>query len=176
MPAWLLLALALGSAQVDPASRAEFSLHTRWGQTLRGTFAGVEGRVAVDAAGQRRVQLALDATTVEISGHPRYTAFARGPRFFDVARHPRIEFASDPYSPDLLLDGGDLTGELRLNGQRRRERFVVAPSRCDRPGLDCDIVAFGTVRRSVYGMDGWAFALRDPVRFALRVRLQGGGA
>lgn len=176
MSAWLLLALALGTVQVDPASRAEFSLHTRWGQTLNGTFAGVQGQVATDAAGRERVHLLLDTTTVEISGHPRYTAFARGPRFFDVARHPRIEFVSDPYPPQLLHDGGDLAGELLLNGQRRREHFVVAPSRCERPGHDCDIVAFGTVRRSVYGMDGWGFALRDPVRFALRVRLHGDGA
>ena len=53
---------------------------------------------------------------------------------------------------------------------RRRERFVIAPSRCDRPGLDCDIVAFGTIQRSAYGVDGWKIALREPVRFTLRVR------
>ena len=47
---------------------------------------------------------------------------------------------------------------------------MIVPSDCERPGLDCDIVAFGTLQRSDYGIDGWTIALREPVRFALRVR------
>ena len=194
-PSWLLLAWALGatapvaalpdtpagSAQgallpataIDPDSRVEFTLHTRWGQTLRGRFPGVSGGIERDADGRRRVRIVLDAATVDIAGSPRYTRFARGPSFFDVARHPTVEFVSDPYPEGLLHEGGDLAGELFLHGVRRHERFVIAPSRCDRPGLDCDIVAFGTIQRSAYGVDGWKLALREPVRFALRVRTRG---
>ena len=125
-PSWLLLAWALGatapvaalpdtpagSAQgallpattIDPDSRVEFTLHTRWGQTLRGRFPGVSGGIERDADGRRRVRIVLDAATVDIAGSPRYTRFARGPSFFDVARHPTVEFVSDPY-PDP--DGRD---------------------------------------------------------------------
>jgi polyisoprenoid-binding protein YceI len=164
---------ALPAATIDPDSRIEFTLHTRWGQTLHGRFPGVAGRIEQGADGQRQVRIVLDATGVDIEGYPRYTRFARGPSFFDVARHPTVEFVSEPYPERLLHDGGDLAGELLLHGVRRRERFVIVPSRCARPGLDCDIVAFGTVQRSDYGVDGWKIALREPVRFALRVRTRG---
>ena len=167
---WLLLAWALGAMQIDPASRAEFTLQTRWNQTLQGRFPQVEGRVDVDEAGRHRTYFKLDAGLVEIVGSPRYSRLARGPRFFDAARHPHIEFASDPYPAALLRDGGALDGELRLHGVQRRERFIVLPSRCDRPGIDCDIVAHGTVRRSDYGLNSWQMALRESVVFTLRVR------
>lgn len=194
MVGWLLIAWALGASApgatpqdpagadagvpepgssllaLDPASRVEFTLHTRWGQTLRGRFPGVSGRIEAAGNGLRRVRIELEAPTVVIDDHPRYTRFARGPSFFDAAAHPRVTFVSDPYPEALLRDGGDLGGELFLHGVRQRERFVLAPSRCGRPGLDCDIVAFGTVARSRYGIDAWKLALREPVRFALRVR------
>ena len=156
--------------EIDPASRVEFTLHTRWGQTLLGRFPGVEGRVEVDADNRRRTYFKLDASLVEILGSPRYSRFARGPRFFDVERYPEVEFTSDPYPAALLRDGGALDGELRLHGVQRRERFIVAPSTCARPGLDCDIVAHGTVRRSKYGLDSWQMALRESVVFTLHVR------
>ena len=168
---WLLLAWALGAMQIDPASRAEFTLTTRWNQTLHGRFPHVEGRVEIDgSSGLRRTYFKLDAALVEIADSPRYSRLARGPRFFDAARYPQIEFASEPYPAALLRDGGALDGELRLHGVQRRERFIVRPSSCDRPGIDCDIVAHGTVRRSAYGLDGWQMALRESVVFTLRVR------
>lgn len=167
---WLLLAWALGAMQIDPTTRAGFTLHVRWGQIVQGRFPQVEGHIEVDDEGRQRVHLRLDAGKVEIVGYPRYTRFARGKNFFDVARHPLVEFVSDPYTPQLLHDGGALDGELRLHGVHRRERFIVAPTSCARPGLDCDIVAEGTVHRSHYGLGSWKMALREPVQFTLRVR------
>lgn len=167
---WLLLAWALGAMQIDPATRVGFTLQTRWGQTLHGRFPQVEGRIEIDAADRRRTLLRLDARQVEIAGSPRYSRFARGPRFFDAVRFPQVEFISDPYSARLLHEGGILHGELRLHGVQRRESFTVLPSDCARPGIDCDIVAHGTVRRSDYRLDSWRMALREPVQFTLRVR------
>lgn len=167
---WLLLAWALGTMQIDPATRVGFTLQTRWGQTLHGRFPKVEGRIEIDAADQRRTYLRLDAAQVEITDSPRYSRFARGPRFFDATRYPQVEFVSDPYSARLLREGGALFGELRLHGVQRRERFTVEPSSCARPGVGCDIVAHGTVRRSAYGLDSWSAALRESVTFTLRVR------
>ena len=167
---WLLLAWALGAMQIDPATRVGFTLQTRWGQTLHGRFPQVEGRIEIDAENRRRTLLTLDASQVEIADSPRYSRFARGPRFFDAARFPQVEFISEPYSERLLHEGGTLHGELRLRGVQRRESFTVLPSACARPGIDCDIVAHGTVRRSAYGLSGWAAALREGVTFTLRVR------
>jgi len=155
---------------VDPASRFEFRLHTRWGQVLQGRFPQVEGEIIALADGRRQVRFRIDARAIEIVDSPRYTEITRGPRFFDVARYPQIEFVSDPYSSQLPHAGGPLDGELRMHGVRRREHFLLESSNCARPGYDCDIVAMGSVRRSKYGLNRWTLALREEVRFALRVR------
>ena len=63
---------------------------------------------------------------------------------------------------------------MSIHGIVRTETFVLTPSACARPGLDCDVVAQGSVSRDDYGLDGWQFALRDQVRFNLRVRLRQG--
>ena len=155
---------------VDSASQFEFRLQTRWGRLLQGRFPHVEGEVVALADGRRRVHFRIDARAIEIVDHPRYTEITRGPRFFDSARYPQIEFVSDPYSAQLPHIGGALDGELRMHGVRRRERFLLEPSSCARPGYDCDIIAVGSVRRSDYNLERWTFALREQVRFALRVR------
>jgi polyisoprenoid-binding protein YceI len=160
------------SAAVDPESRVEFTLLTRWGRVLVGRFPHPEGRIVTRPDGLRQVELHLDAGSVEIVGQPRYTALTRGPRFFDVARFPTLAFVSEPYSPQLLREGGALHGEVRIRGIARRERFELAPAACDRPGRACDIVVQGAVRRSDYDLGGWSFALREQVRFFLRVRVR----
>lgn len=160
-------------ASIDPlASRVEFVLDTRWGQDLPGRFGEATGEVESLADGRRQVRLRIDARTVEILDHPRYTAITRGPRFFDVARYPDLQFASDPYPPQLLLDGGPLHGLLRIHGVQRRARFDLQPATCAAPGRDCDIVATGRVRRGDFDLDGWRVALREEVRFQLRVRVR----
>lgn len=159
-------------AGIDPASRVDFALATRWGQDLQGRFGQATGDVEALADGRRQVRLRIDARAVEIVGHPRYTAITRGPRFFDVARYPEVQFASDPYLPQLLLDGGALHGMLRIHGVQRRARFDLQPATCAAPGRDCDIVATGQVRRGDFDLDGWRVALREEVRFRLRMRVR----
>jgi polyisoprenoid-binding protein YceI len=157
-------------AQLDPSSRFDFVLTTRWGQDLQGRFGPGSGEVHQLPDGRRQVRLRIDARTVEILDHPRYTAITRGPRFFDVARYPELQFHSDPYSPQLLRDGGALHGVLRIHGVQRRARFELKPATCDNPGRDCDIVGSGSVRRGDFDLDGWRVALRDYGRFVLGVR------
>jgi polyisoprenoid-binding protein YceI len=109
---------------------------------------------------------------VEVSGSERYTRFARGERFLDAARHPWVEFQSEPYTGELVRVGGPLRGTLNLRGITREETFVLAPGDCPRPAQDCDVVAQGAISRANYGLETWRWALTDPVRFNLRVRLQ----
>jgi polyisoprenoid-binding protein YceI len=158
---------------VEPAaSKFEFSLQTRWGQTLLGKFPDGEGDVTQLPDGRRQVRLKLSTRTLDIVDHARYTRFARGPRFFDAERFPEVTFLSDPYPLGLLQTGGELHGRLRMHGIERRERFVLAPPACSKPGRECPIVAQGAVRRSDYDLDGWSMAMRDEVRFSLHVRLR----
>ena len=181
MPRWiatvLLASVAAGAvaqahlARVSPESKFEFTLHTRWSQVLQGRFAGGAGQVVDLGNGKRQVRLRLPTADVEIVDHPRYTLLTRGPRFFDAARFPDVQFISEPYDVALLRDGGTLHGQLRMHGIQRRERFVVSPGQCARPGRDCAIHAQGVVRRGDYDLDGWRLALKDEVRFDLQVRL-----
>lgn len=178
--AWLVLlcllcALSWPSAaqQFDPVhTRFGFEVRTRFGRQLTGTFPRYQGEVIRLPDGRRQVRLALATAAVELADSPRYTALARGEGFFDAARHPWVEFVSEPHTDTLLQNGGELRGRLSIHGVTRYEVFVLQPSECARPGLDCDVVAHGSVSREYYGLDSWRLALRDQVRFSLRVRLR----
>lgn len=162
------------AAEIDAgASMAGFTLHTRWGQALDGRFPSFRGQVDDLGGGRHRVRLVLLTGDVEILDHPGYTRFARGRGFFDAKRWSQVEFLSDPYGPELLREGGELGGILRIRGQQRREHFKVEPSGCDAPARDCDVIASGTIQRDDYGMDRWRIAVRDDVQFRLRLRLHG---
>lgn len=164
---------APSSSGFDPFyTRFGFELRTRWGQKVEGAFPSYEGEVAVLPDGRHQVRIALATGAVQVGDSTRYTELARGRRFFDSARFPRIEFLSEPHPADLVRAGGKLRGRLTLHGVSRMETFVLAPSTCLRPGKDCDVLAHGSVSRDDYGLDGWQLALSDRVRFTLRVRLK----
>lgn len=156
----------------DPArSRVEFEVRTRVGTMVRGDFPAFEGRVDTLPDGRRRVHVRLAAAQVRVGNSRRYTELARGPQLFDATRHPWIEFVSEPHAPELARSGGALPGRLRLRGVERSERFDLKPAACDRPGMDCPVLAHGRVSRDDYGLTGWRWALADRVRFKLHVRL-----
>ena len=151
-------------------TRYRFDVRARWGQHIGGTFPRHDGALTRLPDGRQQVRVRLDAAAVNVAGPVRYSEYARGEKFFDVKQYPEIEFVSDPHQPALLREGGQLRGTVLLHGQRRAETFSVEPSRCARPGEDCDIVARGKVSRAAYGMDAWSIALADEVLFTLRVR------
>ncbi len=173
--AWFAFAaLAAGAQGFDRnRSRIGFELQTRWGQRLQGVFPDYDGEVEILADGRHRVRMDLRTASVEIVDHPNYTGFSRSDAFFDAARYPDIRFVSDPYPVALLRSGGPLHGVLEMHGVRRRQSFEIAPppAECVRPAYDCDLEVAGSVRRSDYGLDAWQIAVRDRVRFVLRVRL-----
>lgn len=176
----VLPVVAIAVVTGQPASAAEidtqhtrigFTLKTRWGQVLRGRFPRHEGRIETLEDGRARVRLRMGTGDIEIVGHPNYTEITRGEGFFEADRFPEIAFVSEPYEDPLVVDGGTLRGELRIRDVTRRESFTIEAAGCARPGLDCDIIANGSVRRSDYGVDRWMFAVSDIVRFQLRLRL-----
>ncbi len=169
----LTLCASLASAtRIDPvASHIGFTLKTRWGQVLEGRFPDARGDVEELGDGRHHVRLQLATRSVEILGHDTYTRLTRGKGFFDAQDYPWVQFVSDAYSPDLLRDGGGLSGILTIRNIHRREVFTISPSRCAKPGRQCDVIASGDIRRQDYGVDRWNFALSDNVRFTLRVRV-----
>lgn len=172
----LALSVSAWGAERAPVAGASimFELRTRWGQRLEGVFAPPVLQVSDLPGGMQRITVTVQAASVEIIGHRRYTQFARGPRFFDVERHPVVRFQSDPYPPELLLRGGRVGGVVQMHGVGRREMFTVPPAACARPAIDCELVAHGRLRREDYGMEDWQWAVRSQVGFTLRVRRREG--
>lgn len=159
------------AAAIDPAaSNIGFKLKTRWGQTLVGRFPRYEGEIVALPDGRHQVRLRLSTRDVEIVDSPTYTRLTRGAGFFDAERFPTIEFVSDAYPPSLTRHGGALGGLLTIRGIQHREQFTIRPAVCDRPGVECDIFASGSVDRQDYGVDRWSFAISHRVVFTLRVR------
>ncbi len=170
----VLLSAAALAATIDPAaSTIGFTLKTRWGQTLHGRFPRYEGEIATLADGRHQVRLHLSTRDIEILGNPTYTRLTRGPGFFDAERYRSVVFVSDPYAAALMRSGGPRAGELSLRGRQQRAVFTLSPAPCERPAVDCDVVAAGSIRRDDYGVDRWGFALSNRVRFSLRVRVHG---
>ncbi|MCL7715765.1 YceI family protein [Stenotrophomonas mori] len=177
---WLTLLSAAGVAsaaqplQFDTThSRFGFEIRTRFGQKIEGEFPRFDGWITVLPDGRHQVRLRMFAEYVEIPGKPRYTGWMRGEEFFDVQRHPLVEFESDPYAPEIVGQGGDVRGRLTIRGVSRREVLHLQEPECASPGYDCDLVSRGTIQRGRYGMDSWQFALSDRVTFILRTRLTG---
>lgn len=149
-----------------------FELSTRWGQKLIGRFPRFDGKVVALGDGRQQVQLRMYTRDVEIVGHPRYSEWARGERFFGAEAWPAVVFVSRPYDPETIKRGGPLAGELNIRGIARPETLVVQPAACERAGLDCDVVVTGAVRRSDYDMGAFGLAVNDRVVFVLRSRLR----
>lgn len=159
------------AASIDPAaSDIGFELRTRWGQTLVGRFPRYEGEIVSLPDGRHQVRVRLSARDVEIVGRPTYTRITRGEGFFDAERFPTIEFVSDAFPSSLTRDGGRLGGLLTIRGIQRREQFTIRAAVCDRPGVECDIFASGSIDRRDYGVDRWSVAISHRVVFTLRVR------
>lgn len=157
----------------DPEhTRLGFELRTRWGMKLEGVFPRYEGEARTLPDGRHQVVLRMHTRQVEIVGHPRYTEWARSPKFFEAERYPLVVFVSKPYDEALLRHGGQLEGDLVIRGISRPRSMTVEPAACARPAKECDVVATGAVRRSDYDMDDWMLAVNDRVVFVLRARLR----
>jgi polyisoprenoid-binding protein YceI len=175
-----LLAAATAQAEallVDTAqSQASFALRALWVKKIDGEFARVEGVITREpAAGSFGVDVRIDAHSVRM---PRedHAVWARSGDFFDAARHPWIRFRAEAQPDRHLREGGPLRGELTLRGVTRAVEFVLAPSDCPRPGIDCAVRARGEVQRSDFGMDARRFVLGDRVRLDFAIRVHPAGA
>lgn len=152
-------------------TRFGFQLRTTWGQQVSGNFPRYDGELVLLADGRHQVRIRLRTDAVQVEDSERYSRIARGENFFDADNYPLIEFVSDPYPATLARDGGELRGRLTMHGVSRMQTFTLLPADCERPALDCDVLARGNVDRNQYGVDGWQLLLRDRVQFTMRVRL-----
>ena len=155
----------------DPArSQASFKVRMRIMRPAVGHFLDVRGALEAEGARQR-VAVEVDGHHLRVDGPAWMDKVTRSDDFLALDRHPHIRFRSAPFTPALLRKGGTLRGELTLRGLAREVSFDLAPSTCEAPGRDCEIVVTGKVNRRAFGMTAYRFSVRDQVDFEFRVRL-----
>ena len=103
---------------LEPAhSSAEFRVPNFWGLVkVTGHFDRIDGWLEVNDNGVRRLELVIDAASVNTGNHKR-DDHLRSADFFDTERHPDVQFVSSQVSD---ADDGRLNvqGELLAAGDR----------------------------------------------------------
>jgi len=154
------------------ASEATFSLRVAWLRRIDGTFTTMTG--TIELLPERdvfSVDVQISANDLEMAS-PSHAAWARSEEFFDAGRYPWMAFSAHELPTRILRDGGELQGELMLRGVRRPQRLLVEPAACDRPGIDCPVMARAEIRRGDYGMTSRRVVVSDRVRLQLSIQLQ----
>ncbi|MEZ5455743.1 MAG: YceI family protein [Lysobacteraceae bacterium] len=159
--------------QIDGAqSVARFALRGPWLVPIEGRFAHIEGRVQPDAEEARYdVNIRIAAGSV-LMRRDSYESWARSPEFFDVERHPWIEFSAVGVPRSLLLQGGELQGELQLRGRKQPIVLTMQAARCDTPGQACPVIASGEIDRSDFGMQARRLLIGEHVRLEFEFLLK----
>jgi polyisoprenoid-binding protein YceI len=105
-----LSSLAGTTWQLDPSrSNAEFRMKHFWGlASVLGKFTKLDGTMHIDAGGQCRMHLTIEATTLD-TGNKKRDQDLRSHHFFHVEKHPEVKFISSGVS-----DAGD--GKLHVQG------------------------------------------------------------
>jgi polyisoprenoid-binding protein YceI len=135
--------------RLDPSgSSAEFRVPNVWGLgSVRGRFQRLDGWLEVDDDRGWRMELTLDAASLD-TGNRRRDRHLRSADFFDVEHHPEVRFRSRSVNH---RGGGRLhvEGELESAGERARLQAEVTVEHAD-GRLDLD--ASATVDQRQLGM------------------------
>jgi polyisoprenoid-binding protein YceI len=158
--------------RLDPAgSSAEFRVPIVWGLTsVEGRFQRLDGWLEFDGDGQRRMELTLDAASLDTANRRR-DRHLRSADFFDAEHHPEVRFRSSSVND---RGGGrlEVEGELEAAGERVRlhvEAEVVVRHADGR--LDLDAVA--TVDQRQLGMTlSWLGVIGTPTALKVHARLR----
>lgn len=160
-------ALQLDSGNTE----VEFEIAALWILRRHGRFTEVEGRIDSDPhAGTAviTVRIRVDSVRMKDPDHVRLLLSAE---FFDAARHPWIEFRSEPFA----IDGkpqASLPGRLSLRGVTRKVRFDIDRGHCDlRAGSACEVIVDGSLQRSRFGMTEYRRTLADKVHLKIAARV-----
>jgi polyisoprenoid-binding protein YceI len=98
--------------RLDPdRSTAEFRVPNFWGlMKVRGGFDRLSGWLEIGEQGQRRIELTIDATSLN-TGNDKRDEHLRSDDFFDTERHPTVRFVSTSVSdPGMTRTPATLTG------------------------------------------------------------------
>jgi polyisoprenoid-binding protein YceI len=155
--------------RLDPSeSSAEFRVPGFWGlASVRGRFQRLHGWLEVDDDHQWRMELTLDADSLD-TGNRRRDRHLRSADFFDVQHHPEVRFRSSRVTDR----GGRLhvEGELEAGGRRAALLVEVTVEHAD-ARLDLDATA--TVDQRRLGMTFSPLgAIRAPTALSVHARVR----
>jgi polyisoprenoid-binding protein YceI len=142
-------ALAGTRWRLDPeASSAGFRARNLWGlASVKGRFGGLDGRLEIDDDHRWRMELTLDAASLD-TGNPRRDRHLCSADFFDAEDHPDVRFRSrkvdDRGGGRLLVEG-----ELEAAGARARLQVEVT---VEHAGGRLELDAAATVDHRQLGM------------------------
>jgi polyisoprenoid-binding protein YceI len=156
--------------RLDPSgSSAEFRVPSFWGlASVKGRFQRLDGWLEVDDDNQWRMELALDAASLD-TGNRRRDRHLRSADFFDVQHHPEVRFRSSSVNDH---GGGRLRveGELEAAGEQARLHVEATVKHAD-GRLDLDAVA--TVDQRQLGMTWNPLGIvRTPTALSVHARLR----
>lgn len=156
--------------QLDPSgSSAEFSVPNVWGlASVKGRFQRLDGWLEVDDDHQWRMELTVDATSLD-TGNRRRDRHLRSADFFDAEHHPELRFRSSNVNDH---GGGRLgvEGELEAAGERTRLQVEVTVEHAD-GRLELDAAA--TVDQRQLGMTFSPLGvIRAPTALSVHARLR----
>ena len=156
--------------RLDPSgSSAEFRVPNFWDLALvKGRFQRLDGWLEVDDDHQWRMELTLDAASLD-TGNRRRDRHLRSAAFFDVEHHPEVRFRSSSVNDH---GGGRLhvEGELEAAGERARLQVEVTVKHAD-GRLDFDAAA--TVDQHQLGMTWSPLGMvRTPTALSVHARLR----
>lgn len=153
-------------------SSALFLVPLRGRATVEGRMLHPSGELAGSAAAGWSVRVKVDGRGLRVEGPRWMERVTRSDAFLAVNRHPQIRFESAAFEDAVLQRGGEIAGHLTLRGLRRPVSFLLLPSDCARPGLDCDLQVHGRVSRKAFGMSAYRVLVRDEVDVRFRMRLR----
>lgn len=152
-------------------TQVEFEIAALWILRRHGQFTEVEGRIDSDpAAGTAVITVRIRVDSVRMKD-PDHVRLLLSPEFFDAARHPWIEFRSEPFAIDGKSQAS-LPGSLSLRGVTRKVRFDIDRGHCDlRAGSACEVIVDGSLKRSRFGMTEYRRTLADKVHLKIAARV-----
>jgi polyisoprenoid-binding protein YceI len=156
--------------RLDPSgSSAEFRVPMLWGlASVKGRFQRLDGWLEVDDDHRWRMELTLDAASLD-TGNQRRDRHLRSADFFDVEHHPEVRFRSSS-----VTDGGGgrlhVDGELEAAGGRARLQVEVT---VEHPDGRLDLDAAATVDQRRLGMT-WSplGVIRSPTALSVHALLR----
>jgi polyisoprenoid-binding protein YceI len=156
--------------RLDPSgSSAEFRVPGVWGlASVKGRFQRLDGWLEVDEDHRWRMELTLDAASLDTGNHRR-DRHLRSADFFDVEHHPEVRFRSSSVTDD---GGGRLHVDGELEAARGRARLQVEVTVEHRDGR-LDLAAAASVDQRRLGMT-WSplGVIRAPTALSVHARLR----